>query len=105
MPAAPAARRRACVLDLARPLGGGRCSALEGLRVSSKPRKAEMTFRVQRYRCRTCIYRKDSALDLKVLEDAVRDRYVGFRGYRICHHSKALCCRGFWDRHKDEFQL
>ena len=64
-----------------------------------------MTFRVQRYRCRTCIYRKDSALDLKVLEDAVRDRYVGFRGYRICHHSKALCCRGFWDRHKDEFQL
>jgi len=30
-------------------------------------------------------------------------KFVGFRGYRICHHSKGLCCRGFWDAHKDEF--
>lgn len=61
-------------------------------------------FPVQRQRCKTCIYRKDSPLDLKALEDAVRDDYGGFSGYRVCHHSHNACCRGFWDHHKDEFQ-
>jgi hypothetical protein len=64
-----------------------------------------MTFRVQRTRCATCIYRKDSPLDLAALEAQVRDPHGGFRDFRICHHSEKLCCRGFWDRHKDEFQL
>jgi hypothetical protein len=62
-------------------------------------------FKVQKKRCSTCIYRKDSSLDLKLLEDQVRDKYVGFKGHRICHHSKDVCCRGFWDHHKDEFPL
>jgi hypothetical protein len=39
------------------------------------------------------------------LEDAVRDPHMGFRGHRICHHSKDACCRGFWNAHKDEFQM
>jgi hypothetical protein len=60
-------------------------------------------FRVQAHRCSTCIYRKDTPLDLGALEDQVRDPHVGFKGHRICHHSDDLCCRGFWDRHKDEF--
>ncbi len=64
-----------------------------------------MGFRVKRQRCTTCIYRKDSYLDLQKLEDDVRDRYVGFKGYRLCHHGNDACCRGFWDNHKDEFQL
>lgn len=67
--------------------------------------KVARVFRVQRRRCATCIYRKDSPLDLTQLEDQVRDPYVGFKGYRICHHSKDVCCRGFWDHHKDEFAL
>jgi len=62
-----------------------------------------MTFRVQRVRCATCIYRKDSPLDLKHLEDQVRDKYIGFKGWRVCHHSKNVCCRGFWDHHRNEF--
>jgi hypothetical protein len=53
--------------------------------------------------CVTCIYRSDSLLDLKKLEDDVRDRYVGFKGFRVCHASNDVCCRGFWDAHKDEF--
>jgi hypothetical protein len=60
-------------------------------------------FRVQKRMCKTCIYRPDSPLDLKKLEDDVRDKYVGFRGHRICHHSDDVCCRGFWNAHKDEF--
>ena len=60
-------------------------------------------FKVQKKQCATCIYRKDCALDIKRLEDQVRDKYVGFKGHRICHHSKDVCCRGFWNRHKDEF--
>jgi hypothetical protein len=64
-----------------------------------------MGFKVRETQCETCIYRKDSPLDLRKLEDQVRDKYVGFKGHRICHHSKDLCCRGFWNRHKDEFQM
>lgn len=64
-----------------------------------------MTFRVQSRPCATCIYRADSPLDLKRLEDDVRDPYIGFKGHRICHHSADACCRGFWNAHKDEFQL
>ncbi len=48
---------------------------------------------------------RSSTLDIKKLEDDVRDKYVGFRGHRVCHHGpgrgpNAVCCRGFWD----EFQ-
>lgn len=61
-------------------------------------------FKVQQRMCPSCIYRPDSPLDLKKLEDDVRDPYMGFKGHRICHHSKDVCCRGFWEAHKDEFQ-
>src|SRR5271156_5370300 len=59
--------------------------------------------KVQANLCRTCIYGKDSPLDLEALEEQVRDEYIGFKGYRVCHHSDDACCRGFWNRHKDEF--
>jgi hypothetical protein len=51
----------------------------------------------------SCIYRQDSTLNLAHLEEQVRDKYVGFKGHRVCHHSKDACCRGFWEAHKDEF--
>lgn len=60
-------------------------------------------FLVQDRVCSTCIYRKDSPLDLKKLEADVADKHGGFKGHRICHHSKDACCRGFWNRHKDKF--
>jgi hypothetical protein len=61
-------------------------------------------FKVQSKQCDTCIYRKDSPLDIKKLEQQISNKY-GFTGHRICHHSDDVCCRGFWDRHKDEFQM
>lgn len=62
-------------------------------------------FRVQAKRCATCIYRKDSLLDLRKLEAQVADpRMAGFfKGYRVCHYSANACCRGFWDHHRDKF--
>lgn len=62
-------------------------------------------FEVQAKQCATCIYRPDSALDLKKLEAQIADPNMAgfFRGHRICHHSKTACCRGFWNRHKDHF--
>jgi hypothetical protein len=60
-------------------------------------------FKVQRKQCSTCIYRKDSTLDLESLEAAVRDKYGGFKGHRTCHHSQDACCAGFWKRHKWKF--
>ncbi len=58
-------------------------------------------FKVQSKSCSTCIYRKDSPLDLKKLErEAAR-----VDGHRICHHSKDVCCRGFWNKHKNDFNL
>ena len=53
--------------------------------------------------CKTCIYRPDSPLDTSELERQVADKHIGFVGHRICHHSNDVCCRGFWERHKDEF--
>ncbi len=62
-------------------------------------------FKVQKKACATCIYRKDSTLNLKALEAAVADPHMKgyFKGHRVCHHSKDVCCRGFWNRHKDKF--
>ena len=41
-----------------------------------------------------------------MLEDQVRDDHTdGFKGFRVCHHHDSACCRGFWNAHKDEFQL
>jgi uncharacterized protein (DUF3820 family) len=62
-------------------------------------------FKVQKRMCSTCIYRPDSPLDLGKLERDVADPYGGFRGHRVCHHSNDVCCRGFWEAHKDEFPM
>lgn len=62
-------------------------------------------FKVQSKACDTCIYRSDSSLDIKTLEAQIADKYGGFKGHRICHHSEDACCRGFWQRHKNKFQL
>lgn len=64
-----------------------------------------MILEVQFKQCATCIYRRDSPLNLKALEAEIADKYGGFDGYRICHHSSTACCRGFWNRHKDKFAL
>jgi hypothetical protein len=63
---------------------------------------------VQATMCRSCIYRPDSPLDLAKLEGEIADRFGGFTGWRVCHHSAPndpVCCAGFWQRHKDQFQL
>lgn len=65
----------------------------------------ETGFEVQRKACATCIYRKDSPLDINALEAQVADDFGGFKGHRVCHHSRTACCRGFWNRHKDKFAL
>lgn len=60
-----------------------------------------MAFRVQDRQCATCIYRPDSPLDLAKLEREAARR----DSYRVCHHSTDVCCRGFWDRHANDFNL
>jgi hypothetical protein len=63
-------------------------------------------FRVQAQQCATCIYRPDSPLDLATLEAQIADGFGGFSKHRQCHHSSKahpVCCRGFWNRHKDHF--
>lgn len=62
-------------------------------------------FQVQKKQCSTCIYRDDSPLDIEKLESEISDGYGGFNGHRICHHSRNVCCAGFWVRHKNEFNL
>jgi hypothetical protein len=69
-----------------------------------------MTFKVQAQRCNTCIYRKDLSWNLTTIEDEVRDQHIAahFKTFRECHHAKqgsGVCCRGFWDHHKDHFDL
>lgn len=66
-----------------------------------------MSLEVMRNACATCIYRKDSPLDLDALEEEVKDEHLDgfFQGYRICHHHDSAVCRGFWARRKDKFTL
>lgn len=68
-----------------------------------------MSFKVQKRQCSTCIYRPDSVLDLKRLEAQIADPHMEgfFIGSRACHHAPDgdVCCRGFWNRHKDNFTL
>lgn len=64
-------------------------------------------FEVQAKPCASCIYRKDCGLDIKELEAQIADKFGGFKGFRECHHAprgSQICCRGFWNRHKDKFQ-
>lgn len=64
-------------------------------------------FLVQRRMCASCIYLPNTHFNIQKLEDEVRDPHMGFKGHRICHHAPQdsfICCRGFWEKHKDEFQ-
>ena len=62
-------------------------------------------FKVQSKQCSTCIYKKNSVLDLKKLEEEIKDKYGFFNSFRACHHgTDDVCCRGFWNKHKDDFQ-
>jgi hypothetical protein len=64
-------------------------------------------FQVMARQCRTCIYRKSwHGTPVKQLEDQVRDKHIGFSGFRVCHsqpRGRKACCRGFWNRHAWEF--
>jgi hypothetical protein len=66
-----------------------------------------MMLEVQKHMCATCIYRKDCQLDLKTLEAAAADPKMKghFKGFRVCHNSKTACCRGFWNKHKNHFDI
>ena len=70
---------------------------------------SRVMFHVRKRPCSTCIYRSDCLLDLEHLEQEVRDLYVGFRSWRVCHDppcgDEEVCCRGFWNRHKDKFAV
>ena len=61
--------------------------------------------KVNSKQCKTCIYRPDSPLDLKRLESEITHPHMEgfFKGHRTCHCSEDVCCRGFWNRHKDHF--
>lgn len=65
-------------------------------------------FLVQARPCASCIYRPDSSLNIAHLEAQIADPKMAgfFTGYRACHHASnrmGVCCRGFWNRHKDAF--
>jgi hypothetical protein len=73
--------------------------------VLSSIRQALGTLKVQRRACATCIYGHNwHGTSIEELEAQVADGYGGFNGSRICHHSDNVTCRGFWNRHKDDFQ-
>lgn len=70
---------------------------------------------VRTKQCATCIYFPQSHFNVVKLEHDIADeRAKGhFKGYRVCHDTpgfpqtgpKSVCCRGFWDRHKDKFDM
>lgn len=76
----------------------------------SQDENGKPCLRVQAKCCATCIFRKDSSLNLQKLLNDVREPGRGgemgyFRGYRVCHYSADAVCAGFWACFKDKFQL
>jgi hypothetical protein len=66
-------------------------------------------FKVQAKICSTCIYKAGFGWRLADLLEQIADKRAGFGfvGYRSCHHTpdeSGVCCRGFWNAHKDDFQ-
>lgn len=64
-------------------------------------------FKVQAKVCETCIYTWGRDELLRLLEQ-IRDPAMPgfFASYRVCHHApkeSGICCRGFWNAHKDDF--
>jgi len=69
-------------------------------------------FKVQKKMCDSCIYSKNSASFRRVeeLEHEITDKHGFFNSWRECHKTDkadgtAACCRGFWNKHKDDFQV
>jgi hypothetical protein len=64
--------------------------------------------KVQAKQCDTCIFRNPGEFLDRLLKQIADPRMAGFfEGYRECHHAKrgsGVCCRGFWNAHKDDFQ-
>ena len=63
-----------------------------------------MGFKVRSTLCPTCIYKVGSEF-AEGLENQCKDKAGFFQKYRVCHHTKDSCCRGFWNRHNNDFQL
>ena len=67
-----------------------------------------MTFKVQRKLCATCIYTWSLDELRRLLAQIADPAFPGFFiGYRQCHHTRSdsgICCRGFWNAHKNDFQ-
>lgn len=68
-------------------------------------------FRVRATPCDTCIYspgiprRDQDRLEAEIADPHMPGRFASFRA---CHHHRdndQVCCRGFWNRHRDKFQL
>ena len=58
-------------------------------------------FRVQKKMRSTCIFKPECTLNLdRLVKTAIKNDT-----YRVCHHSDEACCRGFWERYKDSFNL
>ena len=66
-----------------------------------------MSFKVQAKVCETCIFTWPRAELDRLLEQIADPAFPGFfASYRVCHHARAdsgICCRGFWNAHKNDF--
>lgn len=67
-----------------------------------------LRLRVQDQPCATCIYGPASGADLARLDAAIADpdrtgRYTRYQPCVLAPRREPVCCRGFWDRHKDDF--
>ncbi len=64
--------------------------------------------KIQKTKCNQCLFSKNRIVDAKRAAEVIRDA-LGKDTYFNCHKAKIkgadVCCRGFWDAHKDNFNL
>lgn len=63
--------------------------------------------KIQKTKCDQCLFTKNRIVTLERAKEAVKD-ILDNDSYFCCHKSmdnNDVCCRGFWDAHKNDFSL
>jgi hypothetical protein len=80
---------------------------------TGKTRYLGLMLKVQKKRCNECLFGDNFVVSCEERRDEVIRDALAKDSYFVCHKSSIsnkkkdedVCCRGYWDAHKDDFNL
>lgn len=69
-----------------------------------------VTFKIQTKQCDQCLFSRRRIVTAARFKNIIRDcTQLGNEKHFVCHKASlkgdSVCCRGFWDKYKNNFQL